>query len=150
MRPGNQLDDVVPPQIDGTLLISVSNLPPRGGPEYATLLEAQPVAQLGGTILVFKGRFDMPLVAAFSHSIRASWLTREGKAEEAIIEALEGVRLAPNDARVYFHLGSAYAAAGKTAEGRTAFETTIKLATINPGLYRNWEVRANSELEKLK
>lgn len=150
MRPGAELDDVVPPQIDGTLLISVSNLPPRGGPEYATLLEMEPVEQLGGTILVFKGRFDLPLVAAFSHSVRASWLTREGRAEEAIIEAMEGARLAPDDPRVYFHLGSAYAALGKAAEACTAFETTIKLATINPGLFRNWEVRANSELGKLK
>lgn len=150
MRPGAELDDVVPPQIDGTLLISVSNLPPRGGPEYATLLEMEPFAQLGGTILVFKGRFELPLVAAFSHSVRASWLTREGRAEEAVIEAMEGARLAPNDPRVYFHLGSAYAASGRAVEARTAFENTIKLATMNPGLFRNWEVRANSELGKLK
>lgn len=149
MRSSSQLGEVVPSVIEGTVLISVNNFPPRGGGEYSALLDSEPVAQIGGTIFVYKGRFDVPLAAALSRSVRANWLVRQNRIDEAIDEATEAVKLAPNDARSYMPLGLALAAAGRNEEARAAFESTVRLASTDPVLFRNVEVRAKSEIQKL-
>src|SRR5207248_736182 len=66
-----QLVDIVPPVIEGTVLISSWELPPWGGAEYAPMAQATPVDVLGGSILVFRGRFEVPLVTALSYAARA-------------------------------------------------------------------------------
>lgn len=93
------LVDAAPPVIDGTVLLSAIALPPRGGPEYAPITSTQPVAILGGSVLVYRGTFRVPLLSAISHSTRAVQLLRRGRAEEALAEARIGVQLAPNDVR---------------------------------------------------
>src|SRR5437016_2818834 len=55
-----QLVDLVPAVIEGTVLISAWELPPWGGAEYAPLAGTQPIDVLGGGILVFRGRFEVP------------------------------------------------------------------------------------------
>ncbi len=93
------LAGAAPPVIDGTVLLSAIVLPPRGGPEYAPITSTQPVAILGGSLLVYRGTFRVPLLSAISHSTRAVQLLRIGRAEEALAEARIGVQLAPNDVR---------------------------------------------------
>lgn len=93
------LVNAVPPVIEGTVLLSATTLPPRGGPEYAPIVSTKPVAILGGSILVYRGTFRVPLLSAISHSTRALQLLQRGRNAEALEEARIAAQLAPNDAR---------------------------------------------------
>ncbi len=148
-RSPSTMPDSVPPVIDGTVLISVSNLPPRGGPEYLALVEAKPTAQIGGTIFVYNGRFEMPVAAALNRIVRANFLASKKQFDEAIAEAHTGVELAPNDPRVHLGIGLILTQAGRKDDARREFETAIELARSEPTLFRNAEVRAKQELRNL-
>ncbi len=94
------LVDASPPIINGTILLSALALPPRGGPEYAPITSTQPMAILGGSVLVYRGTFRVPLLSALSHSTRALQLHKRGRTAEALAEARIAAQLAPNDARM--------------------------------------------------
>lgn len=96
---GARLVDASPPVLRGTVLLSAIVLPPRGGPEYAPITSTQPIAILGGSILVYRGTFPVPLLSAIAHSTRAMQLLQRGRTEEALGEARIAVQLAPNDSR---------------------------------------------------
>ncbi len=145
---GEQLDEPLPPVIEGTILLSVTTLPPRGGAEYLPIAQSQPIAQIGGSIFVYRGRFEVPLAAALSHAIRADRLVRLNRFEEAVADGQTAVKLAPADSRAHLSLGVALARAGQKDEARREFETVIELAKSNP-VFRNAEVRARQELSRL-
>lgn len=90
----------VPRRIAGTIYLSVRMLPPRGGREYEPLLRAGPTRMLAGTLLVFEGEFDLPLVAALSHARRADALVVGGRLEEALVESQRAMSLGQDDPRV--------------------------------------------------
>jgi 4-amino-4-deoxy-L-arabinose transferase-like glycosyltransferase len=148
-----RVDEPVPPipsVIEGTVLISVSNLPPRGGDEYVPIAQSEPIAQIGGTIFVYRGRFEIPLAAALRHTMRTAQLLQLNRTEEAIADARRAVELAPLDARPHLALGLSLLRAGKREEARRAFETVIETSKSNPALFHNSEVRARREIERLK
>lgn len=138
----------VPPIIEGTVFISVNELPPRAT-EYAPIAQAEPVALIGGNILVFRGRFEIPVAAALSRAYRSGQFLRINRIEEALAEGQTSVELAAEDARTHLAFGLALLRAGRKDEAKREFETTIELAKTNP-VFRNAEVRAKFELEKLK
>lgn len=140
--------EAVPPVIEGTVLLSVNELPPRGGDEFASIARSEPVALIGGNILVYRGRFEIPVEAAMSRAYRSGQFLRAGEIQQAVTEARQSVELAENDARTHLALGLALVAAGQNDEARKSFERTISLAQNNP-VFRNAEVRAAQELEKL-
>lgn len=92
--------DAVPRRITGTIYLSVRMLPPRGGREYEPLLAAGAARMLAGTLLVFEGDFDLPLVAAISHARRADALLAAGSIREARRESDHAMALAPWDPRM--------------------------------------------------
>lgn len=139
----------IPSVIQGTVLVSVSNLPPRGGDEYVPIAQSEPIAQIGGTIFVYRGRFEIPLAAALRHTTRTALLYLS-RLEEALADARAAVELAPYDARTHLALGLSLLRAGKTDEARREFEAVIETAKSNPALFRNAEVRARQEIERLK
>jgi tetratricopeptide (TPR) repeat protein len=143
------LDEPIPPVIEGTVLISVASLPPRGGSEYLPVAQSEPIAQIGGSIFVYQGRFEVPLVAALSHATRANQLVRPNRFEEAVADARAAVELAPDDPRPHLSLGIALSRNGKTDEARKEFETVIELAKSNASLFRNAENRARRELGRV-
>ena len=138
-----------PNVIEGTVLLSITTLPPRGGAEYLPIAQSQPIAQIGGSIFVYRGRFEIPLAAALSHATRADQFVRLNRLEEAIADGRKAVELAPDDSRTHLSLGIALARAGQKDEARREFETAIELAK-STSVFRNAEVRARQELEKLK
>ena len=148
-RFSSQIPDLVPPVIEGIVLVSVSNLPPRGGPEYFVLAEAAPIAQIGGTIFVHRGRFELPVAAALNRIVRANFLASKKQFDEAIAEARVGIELAPADPRVHIGLGLILGQADRKDEARRELETAIELAKAEPTLFRNAEVRASQELRRL-
>jgi len=139
----------VPPVIEGTVLISVNELPPRAGDEYAPVTQSQPVAFIGGNIFVYRGRFEVPLAAAMSRVYRSGQFLRLNQIEEALAESRQAVELGGNDPRPHLAFGLALLRAGQQDEARREFETTMELTKTNPTL-RNAQVRAQQELEKLK
>ncbi len=140
--------EAVPPVIEGTVFISANELPPRGN-EYAPIAEAEPVAIIGGSILVYRGRFEIPVAAAMSHAYRSGQFLLINQTEAALAEGQKAIEFAPNDSRTHLALGLALLRAGRKDEARREFETTIELAKTNP-IFRNAEVRAGLELEKLQ
>ena len=137
-----------PPVIEGTVLLSTSALPPRGGAEYLPIAQSEPIAQIGGSIFVYRGRFEIPLVAALSHAVRVDQLVRLNRFEEAVADGQTAVELGANDPRTHLSLGIALARSGQKDEARREFETAIELAKPNP-VFRNTEVRAQQELSRL-
>ena len=139
----------VPPVIEGTVLVSVNELPPRGAGEYAPVARAEPVAFIGGNTLVYRGRFEVPLAAAMSHAYRAGQFLRAGGVAEAVAEGRRAVELGGGDPRTHLALGLALARAGQREGAREEFEAAVALAVADP-VFRNAEVRARQELERLR
>lgn len=138
----------VPPVIEGTVFVSVNELPPRGGDEYVPIAQSTPIAQIGGNIFVYRGRFEIPLAAAMSHAYRSGQFLRAKRVEEAIADGRKAVELGANDPRTHLALGLALVRNGQKDEARREFETVIELAKPNP-VFRNAEVRARQELSRL-
>jgi hypothetical protein len=140
--------EAVPPVIEGTVFVSVNELPPRGGDEYVPIAQSAPIAFIGGNTFVFRGRFEIPLAAAISRTYRVGQFLRMNRVDEAIAEGLKAVELAPSDPRTHLSLGLALVRAGQKDEARRQFEKTIELAKPN-SVFRNQEVRAQQEIERL-
>jgi len=113
-----QMVEVVPPVIDGTVFVSAYELPPMGGPEYAALAQTEPVDVIGGGILVFRGRFEIPLAAALSYAGRANQLLGRQRYAEALQDVRTAVELGPNDPRTHGELAMVAARNGLMDEAR--------------------------------
>jgi tetratricopeptide (TPR) repeat protein len=151
LRPAVSRDviDAVPPVIEGVIILSVNELPPQGGDEYVPIARATPIALIGGNLLIYRGRFEIPLAAAVSRVHRVTALTRDRRFEEAIAEARIAITLAPSDPRPHLALGRALIRVGANDEAREELRTVITLARSDPR-FRNQEVWAQQELEKIE
>ena len=145
----NTPDEIVPPVIEGTVLVGVRDLPPRGGAEYLPIAQSEPIAQIGGSIFVYRGRFEVPLVAALSRVRRSAQFARLNLSEEALTEGREAVNLAAEDPRTHLALGLALLRVGQKTEARREFAEVVELTKSNPALFRAEEVRARLEIERL-
>jgi hypothetical protein len=123
-----QLVAIVPPVIEGTVFVSSWELPPWGGREYAALAEREPIDVIGGSILVFRGRFDVPLAAALSYAGRADQLLGWERFAEALRDARTAVELGPGDPRTHWELAAAAARNGLADEARREAATAKRLA----------------------
>jgi 4-amino-4-deoxy-L-arabinose transferase-like glycosyltransferase len=141
-----EIPEPTPTIIEGTILLSVSVLPSHGADEYLPIVQTKPIAQIGGSILVYQGRFEVPLAAALSHVGRAFWLIQRNRFEESVVESKKAVELAPDDARTHFPLALALARTGQEYEARKEFGTVIELARVNPSMYRNLEQRKQQKV----
>jgi hypothetical protein len=144
-----EIPEPTPTIIEGTILLSVSVLPSRGADEYLPVVQTKPIAQIGGSILVYQGRFEIPLAAALSHVGRALWLIQRNRFEESVVESQKAVELAPDDPRTHFSLALALARTGQKYEARKEFGTVIELARVNHSMYLNLEQRAWQEIAQL-
>jgi hypothetical protein len=144
----DKLDEPVPPVIEGTVLLTAMTFPPRGGPEYLPIIETAPVARIGAGIFVYRGRFEVPLVAALTHAERSNQLVRLGRFDEAVADAARAVELAPGDPRSRLAFGTALARNGKKEEARRELDKAVEAARADP-TFRNVELRARQELERL-
>ena len=142
------LIEPVPPVIEGTVLVSVNELPPRGAGEYVPIAQSEPIAFIGGNVLVYRGRFEIPLAAAISRTHRVGQFLRLNQVNEALTEGRAAVELAPADPRTHLSLSLALIRAGQKDEARRELETAIELAKPNP-VFRNAEVQARQEIARL-
>lgn len=127
----------VPRVIEGTIVISTGALPPLGGPEYAQFVNLKPEAMIGGSMLVFRGRFDMRVAAALNLAARAGQLGQQKRFDEAIATAREAVAMAPEDPRPHIMLGAALARAAQQAEATRELDTALRLAQADTNAFVN-------------
>ena len=84
------LIDPIPAVIEGTVVLSVIEIPPRGGDEYVPITKSEPIAFIGGNTFVYRGRFEIPLAAAISRVHRSNHFRRIGDIDQAIAESRQG------------------------------------------------------------
>lgn len=144
----NTIDEAVPTVIEGTVLVSSRDLPPRTSDEYVPIAKNEPIAQIGGGVFVYQGRFEIPLAAALSRVRRSAQFLGLKQIEEALNEAKQAVEIAPEDPRTHLALGLAMVKNGQKPEARQAFEKVLE--TSNKPIFRNEEVRAKQEIERLR
>ncbi|MBV8866238.1 MAG: phospholipid carrier-dependent glycosyltransferase [Acidobacteriaceae bacterium] len=123
----------IPPVIDGTILISATEV--EGllwGPDvlnpYEVFKQRRPDALIGNVVLVFNGTFDVPLLAAYSRAGAAYGLLQQHKIIEAMAQAQSAVKLAPDSPEVHAALAQVFIAANRKAEGQQELATAIRLA----------------------
>ena len=144
-------DDMSGPDIEGTLLIGTSELL---GPEelnpYAQFRNAAPVANIDGTVLVFRGRFHLPLAFALAQINRARAFSEEGHAAKAVDAAQEAVGLAPDFFLSHAELARSLVAANRIEDARSEYLSALSLAGSRHAEYNRFDlVQIETELRGL-
>jgi hypothetical protein len=146
----------VPPVIEGTVLISASDLE---GIEfgdgalnpYESFRGIKPTTVIQHGVYVYDGRFAVPLAAALVESHDASKLAKAGVLQEALREAEDAVRLAPGSAQVQIVMGDVLLAAGRTAEALTHYGVALQiLRTVQPELQADDAAEMQSRIDQLQ
>jgi hypothetical protein len=130
---GSPFLGLVPPTIAGTVLISATEAAgrtrePDSLNPYAVFNHLQPDAKPGNIVLAYRGAFNVPLLAAYSHSLAAKTLAGQGRLLEALAEAQQAADLAPNSASMQAALGLTLMQAGRTQQGLEVNATALRLA----------------------
>lgn len=141
--------ETVPPRIEGTVYLSIRMLPPRGGGEYLPLIDSAPARVLAGTVLVFEGAFELPLVAALSHARRADALLEAGKVGEAVAEGTRALALGGDDPRVRVSLANALLHAGDVAAAAEHARIARAQVLADPARYEFVNARLSALLGRL-
>jgi len=146
----------VPPVIDGTVLISDSNL---AGIEFGdgslnpldSFRGIQPTDTIQHGIYVYNGRFPVPLASALVEAHDAQKLASAGKLKDAVQKATDAAQLAPGSAPVQATLGDVLVAAGNPAEALTHYNSALQSAqTVRPDLQAATAADLRLKIDKLK
>lgn len=128
----------LPATLTGTIFLSATDRvglwwgPGELNP-YQPLHDLKPEALIGNNILVYKGSFDLPLLAAETDAMAATTLLRQKRDAEALARAVRAAQLAPDSADVNHVLAAALRANGRTAEADQAAARSVHLAqTVYP------------------
>ena len=144
--------EVPPEHYDGVVLVGGTELAaPYWGWQamnpYSGFLAAKPVANIGGSILVYEGSADLRPAAAVAHMFKAWDYIGSGDQEPAIQEALKAEDLAPEHPCPPYILGIVLARAKRTEAARIQFETSLKLAeAARPEYQELWVTAAKAQL----
>lgn len=130
---GSRSLGAVPSMIRGTVLISATDMAawtwaPDALDPYRPFRHLRPDAKPGNVVLAYRGTFDVTLLSAYSHSLIAKNLASAGKMTEAIAEAQEAVKLAPDSASMQAGLGLTLMSAGRRQEGQQVNAMAMRLA----------------------
>lgn len=125
--------EVIPQVYEGTVLVGATELDGTySGPDGLNLYEPfhamTPVANLGDSILVYRGRFDMGRAAALSRAARGWQLQTEGRHDLALADARQAVALAPDMTYPHFLLGYLLETEKRTPEAQREYRTALTLA----------------------
>jgi hypothetical protein len=140
---------------DGPLLISAGDLNDfESGSSvlnpYQSLMNVQPSAMIQDGILVFNGRFTLPLVAALPHVDRAQALSDAHNIPAALHEAILGESLAPGAIAPELMLGDTEAASGNKSAARQAYaRATTTINTMEPDARDQWLATVQKKLAAL-
>ncbi len=130
----------VPPVIDGTVLISDSDLEGiefGDGPlnPYDAFRGIEPVAVIQDGVDVYQGRFAIPLASALVDARSAAALQKSGNLAAALDLARSAAARAPGSVQVQLALGDALVANRQKDEALAHYRAALHLAqTIRPSL----------------
>ena len=130
----------VPPVIDGTILISDSDLEgieSGDGPLnwFKPFREAKPITTIQQGVYVYRGRFGVPLMAALVDVRKTRDLVSTGQKEAALAMAQVAVALAPDSAITQLNLADTLALNQRWNEALIHYQRAEELArTIRPEL----------------
>ncbi len=145
----------VPPVIDGTILISDSDLEgiEFGDGElnpYNSFRTIQPTTAIQYGVYVYDGKFPVPLASALVESHEAQKFLWLGKPQEALEKARTASQLAPGSARIQATLGDVLAATGDQTEALSHYTTALHSAqTVRPDLQIPVAEDLTQKIEKL-
>ena len=154
----NQLSNIpltIDTATDGPILISAGDLNyfESGSSAlnpYQSLMNTQPAAFIQDGILVFNGRFTLPLAAALPHVDRAWALANAHNNPAALKEAILAESLAPGAVQPEIVLGDTQAAAGNKEAARQAYARAIAtINTMDPDARDKWLATVNQKLAAL-
>jgi hypothetical protein len=117
---------VVPAHIQGTLLISAADAAgvlwgPGTLNPYKQFQDGHPAGLIGNSILVYRGDFDVPMVAAESHLSQVQTLLRRGQMDAARKEVEAAIAADPQSAPVQADAGGELLQMHKISEAQQAF-----------------------------
>ncbi len=136
--------DVATPTYEGTVLVSATQAagvywgPAELNP-YAQFLRKPPADVIGGSILVFNGRFHLEIASPWSRLRKAWELFGNQQLTQALSEARAAARVAPRMVYVHYTLGYLLAQAKQKDEARREYLIAISLAqTVYPEYQWYW------------
>jgi len=148
-------DTIPPATYHGVVLINGTNIAGSYFGEgalnpYGDFLKLKPVANIGGSVLVYEGDTDLRRAAAIAHMFKA-WEFFDAKNQEAAIqEALKAGDLAPDHPGPPYIVGYILAQAHRTGAARAQFEDSLKLAeAAHPEFQPVWANAAKAQLARL-
>lgn len=143
------------PDVEGTLIIG-GNVPTGSinGPlalnPYSRFLHEAPAETIGGSMLVFRGRYHLPAIAGFCHGVEANRFLQAKQFEQAGQEARTAVSMAPGDVGNHMVLGDALLAMKQTDAAKAEFETALQLAqSVEPEWQAPWIPAIKKRLSSL-
>jgi hypothetical protein len=133
----------IPPTISGTVLLSSSQVEGHfWGPDtlnpYDGFRVREPDDMIGNVILVYRGTFAVPLLAAANKDTQAVSLLRQNRGPEALALAQQAVVEAPESAEANQMLSVALRAVGRSAEADQAHARARELARANHPEYQQY------------
>jgi len=125
--------DIVPPTINGTLLISAGDLSGCEWPSgrlnpYQDFQSRRPQESIDDSVFVYRGTFDMSFAAALSRAQRSRELLDQQRPQEAFDLAREAVAIQPTNLFAQSVLGDAAFAVGRKQEAEGAWEGAVRAA----------------------
>jgi tetratricopeptide (TPR) repeat protein len=152
LRWWNDPIQVPPANYHGVVLITATELaaPYWGADElnpYSSFLHRKPLANIGGSVLVYEGDIDLHRASAIGHMYKAWDFIAAKNQEVAIQEALKAAELAPDHPGPPFIVGYILAQAKRTEAARIQFEDCLKLAeAAHPEYQSLWVMAAKAQL----
>jgi 4-amino-4-deoxy-L-arabinose transferase-like glycosyltransferase len=128
----------IPPVIDGTILMSASDLsgcemPSASRNVYRSFQSRKPDEIIDGGVMVFRGRFEMRQAAIESRSQNAIHAMQRGDTSAALQFAQEAAAMDTTDPTGHVMLGDTLARMGRKDDAHKAWETALTLARqLNP------------------
>jgi hypothetical protein len=133
----------IPSTITGTVLLSSTDASgliwgPGNLNPYQSFFDRPPDDKIGNIILVYRGTFNVPLLAAQTNAAAALTLLRQRRIPEALALAQTAAAQAPYSAEINALLGQTLLASGRVPEGRQAITNAIHLAQTNHPEYQKF------------
>ena len=144
----------IPAVIQGTVLVSATEMSGQAwGPAelnpYEQFRTGRPVDCLAGSILVYRGTFDVPLASALSRLWSVVALANRGDFDAALRQVHTAEQLAPQSVDVQFVRGRVLKAARRSEESRQAFAKALCFArTAHPEAQAYWIPIIQGEIGK--
>ena len=146
---------LVPPIINGTILISAGDLSGCEWPSgqlnpYRSFQSLHPELMIDDSVLVYKGPIAAPEVSALASAQESQGLLMRGQPRPALAVAQEAVVTSPDNLLTQTALGDAAAATGDKQTALTAWQAAIQIAQrLEPGAQSSYIPDLESKIKRL-